>query len=65
MGYFAAFKHHVGVYPPVAGPPELLARLAPYAGPKGNLIFPHAQDLPLALIEQVGAALARQAGAER
>lgn len=36
--YFAAFKHHIGVFPP---PPKVFTEeVAPYAGPKGNLRFP-------------------------
>lgn len=58
--YFAAFKHHIGLYPPVHGPPELLAEIAPYAGPKGNLAFPHKAPLPLDLIGRVAAGLAQQ-----
>jgi uncharacterized protein YdhG (YjbR/CyaY superfamily) len=60
--YFAAFRKHVGIYPPVAGPPELLAELEPYRGPKGNLLFPHAGSLPLALIGKVVTALNKQYG---
>lgn len=58
VAYFASFKHHIGIYPPVKGPPALVAELAPYAGPKGNLSFPHKEPLPLELIGRVGAALA-------
>ncbi|MDH4386829.1 MAG: hypothetical protein QE280_15490 [Caulobacter sp.] len=58
--YFSAFKHHVGVYPPVRGPEGLIAALASYRGPKGNLSFPHSQPLPLDLIGQVAETLARQ-----
>lgn len=60
IGFFAAFRHHTGIYPPVHGLPELLARLAPYTGPKGNLAFPHQQPLPIDLIGQAGEALAAQ-----
>jgi hypothetical protein len=35
--YFAAFKNHIGVYPPVSGDARLEKALEPYAGPKGNL----------------------------
>lgn len=62
IGYFAAFKHHIGIFPPVKGPPELLAELAPFAGPKGNLSFAHNDPLPLDLIGRVGEALAGQYG---
>lgn len=58
--YFAAFKNHIGIYPPVHGPPELLEQLAPYAGAKGNLSFAHTLPLPLELIGRVATALAAQ-----
>jgi len=60
IAYFAGFKRHIGIYPPVSGPPELVADLAPFAGPKGNLAFPHDAELPLELIGRLGAALAAQ-----
>ena len=60
--YFAPFKTHIGVYPPVTGPESLLARLAPYRGPKGNLSFPHDQPLPLDLIGETAQQLAAQYG---
>ena len=50
--YFAAFKHHIGLYPPVHDP-ALLEALKPYLGPKNNLKFPHDAPLPLNLIEAV------------
>jgi uncharacterized protein YdhG (YjbR/CyaY superfamily) len=56
--YFAAFKKHIGIYPPVDGPEDLLARLAPYRGPKGNLTFPNADPIPIDLIGDVAARLA-------
>lgn len=58
--YFAAFKNHIGVYPPVSGPAALLEELAPYRGPKGNLSFPLSQPLPIDLIGRTIEALARQ-----
>jgi uncharacterized protein YdhG (YjbR/CyaY superfamily) len=58
--YFAAFKQHIGVYPPVKQPASLVEELAPYAGPKGNLSFPLAEPLPLDLIGRVVEALAAQ-----
>ncbi|MFC5346146.1 iron chaperone [Brevundimonas staleyi] len=60
--YFAGFKKHVGVYPPVEGPEALMARLAPYRGPKGNLIFPHKEPLPVDLIGEAAERLAEQYG---
>lgn len=58
--YFAAFKKHVGIYPPLRQDEGLIQTLAPYRGEKGNLSFAHAQPLPLDLIGQVALALHRQ-----
>lgn len=58
--YYAAFKKHIGIYPPLREPAELVAVLAAYRGPKGNLSFPHAEPLPLDLIGRVAEALAGQ-----
>jgi uncharacterized protein YdhG (YjbR/CyaY superfamily) len=60
--YFASFKKHVGIYPPVRDAQEIDAALAPYRGPKGNLQFPHAQPLPIVLIGRVAELLAAQYG---
>jgi uncharacterized protein YdhG (YjbR/CyaY superfamily) len=51
--YYAAFKAHIGVYPPVKEPAALVAALAPWRGPKGNLQFPHDAPMPWDLITQV------------
>ena len=51
--YFAAFKNHVGFYPPVSGDAELVKAVSPYAGEKGNLRFPLDQPIPYDLIERV------------
>ncbi len=58
--YFAAFKKHLGVYPPVTDDAALVAETAPYRGPKGNLSFPYGRELPLDLIGRVAEALAAQ-----
>lgn len=60
--YFAAFKKHIGIYPPVKGSATLQKRLAPFRGPKGNLQFPLDEPMPYALIAQVAKALAREYG---
>lgn len=57
--YFAAFKKHIGVYPPVQDQ-ALDAELAPYRGPKGNLQFPLGEPIPYALIARVARSLAKQ-----
>jgi uncharacterized protein YdhG (YjbR/CyaY superfamily) len=51
--YFAAFKGHIGLYPPVSGDAKLEKALAPYAGPKGSLKFPLNQAIPYALIKRI------------
>lgn len=51
--YFAAWKHHLGLYPPVRGDERLEKAVAPYAGEKGNLQFPLDRPIPYGLIEQI------------
>ena len=51
--YFAAFKDHIGVFPPVRGDARLDKALARYKGPKGNLRFPLDEPVPFALIERI------------
>ncbi len=58
--YFAAFKQHIGIYPPVKGSEALNKALKPYRGEKGNLRFPLDQPMPYALIKRVVLALKRQ-----
>ncbi len=60
--YFAAFKTHIGIYPPLKEPPELIEELAAFRGAKGNLSFPHREPLPLDLIGRVAEALAKEYG---
>ena len=58
--YYAAFQHHIGVYPPVAGDAALERALAPYAGEKGNLRFPYDQPMRYDLIERIVRLRAKQ-----
>jgi uncharacterized protein YdhG (YjbR/CyaY superfamily) len=51
--FFAGFKAHVGMFPPVRGNEALRKAAAKYAGPKGNLRFPHDEPLPLGLISRI------------
>jgi uncharacterized protein YdhG (YjbR/CyaY superfamily) len=51
--YFAGFKAHIGLFPPVRGDAALEKAAARYAGPKGNLRFPYDEPLPLALISRI------------
>ena len=58
--YFAAFKNHIGVYPPVPGDAGLKKELQPYANDKGNLRFPLSEPMPYELIRRVAIALAHK-----
>jgi uncharacterized protein YdhG (YjbR/CyaY superfamily) len=58
--YFAAFKEHIGLYPPIRGDAALAKAVSPYTGPKGNLQFPYDQPLPLDLIDRVTRARLQQ-----
>ncbi len=60
--YFAAFKKHIGIYPPLMDDHKLVEELEAYRGPKGNLIFLHTDPLPVNLIVKVAVALAKQYG---
>jgi uncharacterized protein YdhG (YjbR/CyaY superfamily) len=51
--YFAAFKNHIGLYPPIRGDAALIKAVAPYAGEKGNLRFPLDRPIPYDLIERI------------
>lgn len=51
--YFAAWKSHIGMYPPISGDSTLEKALAKYAGPKGNLQFPLDKAIPYKLIERI------------
>jgi len=61
--YFGAFKNHLGLFPPVEDQ-ALLAKVAQYAGPRGNLQFPYSQPLPLELIAAVVQARVRSNAAK-
>ena len=48
--YFAAFKSHIGFYPPIRGNAKLEQEASVYAGEKGNLRFPFDKPIPYQLI---------------
>lgn len=50
--YFAAFKKHIGFYPPVRDE-SLRSELTKYAGEKGNLRFPLDEPIPYSLITRI------------
>src|SRR6516164_5133250 len=51
--YFAAWKAHIGLYPPISGDKGLEKAVARYAGSKGNLQFPLDEPIPYGLIERI------------
>lgn len=51
--YFAAWKKHIGIYPPMSDAAPFKKQLARYEGPKGNLQFPLAEPLPEALLRKI------------
>src|SRR6478735_6480956 len=57
--YCAAFKRHIGIFPPVRDA-RLKAALKPYANAKGNLRFSLIEPIPMALVARVAKALAKQ-----
>ena len=61
--HLAAWKHHIGMYPMPAIPPDdepLEQRVAPYRTAKGTGRFPLAQPFPYDLIERLVTLLADQ-----
>lgn len=58
--YFAAFKKHIAIFPPVTQDESVIHESRIYRGPKGNLSFPLTQELPIELIGTVAIALSRQ-----
>jgi uncharacterized protein YdhG (YjbR/CyaY superfamily) len=51
--HFAAFKSHIGFYPPVKGDARLEKAVSGWAGEKGNLRFPIDQPIPYSLIARI------------
>ena len=58
--YFAAFKNHIGFYPPIKGDAKLERLASRYAGAKGNLRFPFSEPVPYKLILALTRLRARQ-----
>jgi len=58
--YFAAFKNHIGLCPPIKGDTELEREASVYAGEKGNLRFPLDRPIPYMLIGALTKLRARQ-----
>jgi uncharacterized protein YdhG (YjbR/CyaY superfamily) len=51
--HFAAFKKHIGLFPPVKSDAEFRRAVAAYEGPKGNLRFPLDEPIPYELISRM------------
>ena len=60
MVHFAAWKHHLSLYPVPDSDPAFAAELAPYLAGKGTLRFPLDEPIPGGLIERVVTLLAQQ-----
>jgi uncharacterized protein YdhG (YjbR/CyaY superfamily) len=58
--YFAAFKKHIGIYPPVKNDKSLINELLPFRNEKGNLKFFLDQPIPYELIGRVVVSLAKE-----
>lgn len=58
--YFAGFKRHLGIYPPVRENAVLIAELGPYRNEKGNLTFKYKEPIPYELIGRAAVALAKE-----
>src|SRR5207245_2026874 len=58
--WFAAFKTHIGFYPPLRGDAPLIKAASLYANPKGNLRFPLDQPIPYNLIAKIVKLKAKQ-----
>lgn len=51
--YFAAFAHHIGVYPLPSGIEEFKSELSKYKQGKGSVQFPLDEPMPLDLIRRM------------
>lgn len=51
--HFAAFKHHIGLYPTPTGIDAFKEELSKYKGAKGSVQFPLDQPIPYELIKRI------------
>jgi uncharacterized protein YdhG (YjbR/CyaY superfamily) len=58
--HFAAWKHHIGLYPLPAVDGELQRQLAPYETGKGTARFPLDAEVPYELVARLVQRLARE-----
>jgi uncharacterized protein YdhG (YjbR/CyaY superfamily) len=58
--YFAAWKHHISLYPVPAADDAFEQEIAPYRAGKGTVRFPLRKPIPYGLIERLVALLVHQ-----
>ncbi|MCC6616844.1 MAG: DUF1801 domain-containing protein [Anaerolineae bacterium] len=51
--HFAAFKHHIGLYPTPSATEEFQQELSPYVFSKGTIQFPLDQPIPYELVTRI------------
>ncbi len=51
--HFAAFQHHIGLYPTPTGIEEFKQELSKYEGGKGSIQFPLDKQIPYGLISRI------------
>jgi uncharacterized protein YdhG (YjbR/CyaY superfamily) len=51
--HFAAFKHHIGLYPTPSAVEEFGSELAPYVVAKGSIRFPLDEPIPYDLVRKI------------
>ncbi|GAA5198940.1 iron chaperone [Arthrobacter gyeryongensis] len=59
--YFAAWKHHISVYPVPDGDEAFESEISPFRAAKGTLKFPLGKPIPHELIEKAATLLAERA----
>jgi uncharacterized protein YdhG (YjbR/CyaY superfamily) len=58
--HYAAWKHHIGLYPIPSMPAELEPEVAPYRSTKDTMRLPHATPIPQTLLRRVLTELVKQ-----
>ena len=58
--HFAAWKHHIALYPIPEADASFAKAVAPYRGDKDAAKFPHHEDVPYDLIERITKILVAQ-----
>lgn len=51
--HFAAYQHHIGMYPAPRGVDEFKEELSKYEGGKGTVQFPLDKPVPVALVRRI------------